>query len=797
MSDKKQSKSGGRGRPPARPAVPRPASAFKAQLDQAAAALRKGDPQAAIAALTPVIDEHQRTGAPLPRSAFYDLAVLLFQARRYTEAEARARLGLEQFPNDFGLANLLGVVLKNLGRHDEALAVLDAAAKLDPDSLSPYINRGNIHQARRDGAKAAAEFAHAVQKDPDNAEYHRLLGGALRQQGLVRQALAAFETARRLNPQEPKNWIDPVGLLDELGRGHDAVVLIDQGLAQLPDARPLAEAKLSLLRRAGRQAEVTAYARGLVERFPTQPWVYIQLARCVMHADRAEANKHLREAVRLEPENPDALAELADSLDRTRGADEAQNIIEALDFAQRRLAHGGNLLPHARIISSIFNRACDFQSAAAVGEFAQLTRYWADTGYISALHYQMAQVRTDDDRRVLLEAHRSWGKTVDAMAARSPLARPAVRRGRAKIRFGLMSSDLRNHPVTYFALPLIERYDRSRFELFLYSWNSGGGDAIQAKVAGLCDGFRLAPTISDRDAAAMIARDGLDMLIELGGTTYMNKLNVMAWKPAAVQASWLGYPHSAGPASIDYILVDPYNRPTDDSWLIEKPLVLERSWVVLGKLGFNDRIDIEPGTPEERAGYLTFGTMNNPYKYTEDVLTTWARCVRAVDGSRFLFVRPEAGGEAFQANVRAVFDANGVAPERVEFAAVRGTHMPHYNRMDIALDAFPQTGGTTTCEALWMGVPTVSLLGPCFYERLSHSNLTNAGLADLCVNDRDAFVAKAVELAADRERRASLRQSLRADIRDRPLGREDWFVDDFQNAVRRAVEGAAAQEVAA
>ena len=200
MSDKKQSKSGGRGRPPTRPAATRPALAFKAQLDQAAAALRKGDQQAAIAALSPVIDETQRTGTPVPRSAFYDLAVLLFQARRYTEAEARARLGLQRFPNDFGLANLLGVVLKNLSRHDEALAVLDAAAKLDPDSLSPYINRGNIHQARRDGAKAAAEFAHAVQKDPDNPEYHRLLGGALRQQGLVKQALAAFETARRRSP---------------------------------------------------------------------------------------------------------------------------------------------------------------------------------------------------------------------------------------------------------------------------------------------------------------------------------------------------------------------------------------------------------------------------------------------------------------------------------------------------------------------------------------------------------------------------------------------------------------------
>jgi predicted O-linked N-acetylglucosamine transferase (SPINDLY family) len=277
------------------------------------------------------------------------------------------------------------------------------------------------------------------------------------------------------------------------------------------------------------------------------------------------------------------------------------------------------------------------------------------------------------------------------------------------------------------------------------------------------------------------------MLIELGGTTYMNKLNVMAYKPAPVQASWVGYPHSAGPASIDYIVVDPYNRPVDDSLLIEKPLVLARSWVVLGDLGFNDRIAILAGTPEQRAGHVTFGTMNNPYKFTRVVIETWARAVRAVEGSRFLFVRPEANGVAFQANVRAIFEANGVSPERVEFIAVRGQHMQHYNKIDIALDAFPQTGGTTTCEALWMGVPTVSLVGPAFFERLSNSNLINAGLGDLCVGTLDAYVAAAVGLAADPARRLALRHGLRGTIRGTALGRPDLFVADFQDAVREAV----------
>ena len=774
----------------ANPGASRPS--IQTLLRQAADARRNGDRSSAIGSLSAAVALQAKAAGPVPRGMFYDLAVLLFQTNRLAEAEARIRQGLRLQPNDFALTNLFGVILKNLRRYDDALQAFAAAEKLDPHSLSPVVNRGNLHLTRRDGAKAADAFQRCVQAQPDNAEYHRLLGAALRQQGQSDNALREYATARHLNPKEPRNWIDAVGLLDELGRGVEAAALIDAALVQAPDSRPLTEAKLGLLRRAGRQPDVLAFAHQLLARFPDRAWVHIQFARCVMHGDRRLANQHLQEAERLAPDDPDAVAELADSLDRTRGADEGDNIAAGYALARRRLALDGNMLPHARMISSILNRVCDFDGAAAVGSFENLTRYWAETSYISALHYQMAQVRTPEQRTLLLDAHRLWGRSVDAIAERSPIPRPAVRSGRAKLRFGLMSSDLRNHPVAYFALPLIEGYDRDRFELYCYSWNSGAADAVQHRIAALCDGFRLAPSISDRDAAALIARDGIDMLIELGGTTYMNKLNVMAWKPAAVQASWLGYPHSAGLETIDYIVVDPYNRPTDDALLIEKPLVLPRSWVVLGKLGFNDRIAIEPGTPEQRAGHLTFGTMNNPYKYTRTVLETWARIVRSVEESRFLFVRPECAVEAFRDNVRAIFDAHGVAPERVEFIAVRGTHMPHYNRIDIALDTFPQTGGTTTCEALWMGVPTISLVGPCFFERLSNSNLTNAGLGDLCVTALDEYETAAAALAADRDRRALLRQSLRSEIRARPLGRTDWFVQDFQATIRHAVEGSVA-----
>jgi predicted O-linked N-acetylglucosamine transferase (SPINDLY family) len=209
---------------------------------------------------------------------------------------------------------------------------------------------------------------------------------------------------------------------------------------------------------------------------------------------------------------------------------------------------------------------------------------------------------------------------------------------------------------------------------------------------------------------------------------------------------------------------------------------------VLSPARFRENIAIEETTPQSRKGHVTFGTANNPVKYNREMLGIWADVVREVEDSRFLFVRPEGATAPFRENVRKVFEEHGVKGDRIEFTAVRGTHMPHYNQIDIALDTFPQTGGTTTCEALWMGVPTVTYVGDAFFERLSYSNLSNAGLGDLCTFSHDDFVRVAVALAADHPRRSELKRSLRSDIRQKPLGRTDWFVEDFLTTTRRTVE---------
>ncbi|MBS0333843.1 MAG: hypothetical protein JSS35_13835, partial [Proteobacteria bacterium] len=385
-----------------------------------------------------------------------------------------------------------------------------------------------------------------------------------------------------------------------------------------------------------------------------------------------------------------------------------------------------------------------------------------------------------------------WGENVEKAAARRPIRRPKPRAPDGKIRLGFLSSDLRAHPVGYFALPLFEHVD-PRFEIYCYSFFQGErADQMQEFFASKSKAYRWDPELSLPNAAQMIADDQLDMLIELGGSTHMNRLDLMAWKAAPRQASWLGYPHSAGLSTIDYLVTDPYNTPPRRDLLIEQPLMMPKSWIALGRMVFSDKHEIAPGVPQDRSGRITFGTANNPHKYNRETIALWAAVLRAVPDSRFLFVRPEGSGATFCANLRREFEAGGVSGDRVDFHPVRGAHMPVYNEIDITLDPVPLTGGTTTTESLWMGVPVVSLIGEAFFERLSYSILVNSGVGDLATPDKDEYVRIAAALAADHARRLSLRHGLRQQMRDGPLGQTEQFAKDFYDLIARTVQPTAA-----
>jgi predicted O-linked N-acetylglucosamine transferase (SPINDLY family) len=691
-------------------------------------------------------------------------------------------------PKDFALANTLGVMLKRAGLLDEAVQMLEHARRLEPRNVSPWQNLGNVQEARGDYASAAAAFAGGLRLDPRNAELWRLHGRVIRALGDDAAATASFEKAFALDPRN----VEAAGLLIGTLADRRDWPRAEAVAARLRAARPgdpaaeVAAARIAL--RQGRLPEAQAILDAVVARHPGERQANLLLARLHGDGNREAANEAFRRALAAHPDDPEIIDALVDSLSRSRYGSETAHIEAAYVLACRLMErHPDRVARYARSLRTVFQRVLDLPRLAATGTLAELAPRWLAEGRLAALHYELGQVESIADRMRVVEWHRQWGRRQEA--ARPPVERPAmpaIETGR-KMRIGFMSSDLRNHPVSYFALPLLEEYDRDEVQVFCYSFYEGQKDNVQSHIERKVDAFRWWPRRPDAEIAAGIAADGLDILFELGGSTAMNRLEVMAHRPARIGASWLGYPHSAGLERIDLILTDPYIRPADPRLLIERPFELPESWVTLGRLGFHDDAEILDGLPEERHGALTFGTMNNPYKYTVPCLDAWAAVLRAVPGSRFLFVRPEGDAESFRANARAVFAARDVDPDRIAFVGVRGKHLPHYNSIDIALDSFPHVGGTTTCETLWMGVPTVTLVGPGFPERLSYSNLSNAGLGDLCAVSVEAFVRIAAGLAADRARRRDLRRNLRGMIRARPLGDVARFVRTFYGKVAEVV----------
>jgi protein O-GlcNAc transferase len=707
-------------------------------------------------------------------------ALALSGAGRHAEAVEVLRPAQARKPKDFALANALGVMLKRAGRLEEAVGFLEAAKKLDPRNPSPWQNLGNVHELRGDFAAAAAAFAGGLRLDPRNVELWRLHGRVLRALDRHEEALVSFEKAYNLDPKDREAAATLATLLLDRREWARAEAVANKLRAARPGdpAGDVLAARIPL--RQGRIAEAQAILDRVIAAHPGDRNANLLLARLHGDGNREAANEALRRGLLHNPDNPELMDALVESLSRSRYGDETQHVEEGYAVACRLMdLHPDRIARSARSLRTVFQRVMDLPRIAATGTLKQLAPHWLAEGRLAALHYELGQVSNLEDRIQIVEWHREWGRRESA--SRQPverLAMPAVDTGR-KIRVGFMSSDLRNHPVTYFALQLLEAYDRDEFQVFCYSFYEGQKDAVQGHIEGKVDAFRWWPRRPDIEVAQGIAADGLDMLFELGGSTAMNKLEVMAYRPARIGASWLGYPHSAGLEQIDYILTDPYIRPDDPRLLIERGFELPESWVSLGRLGFHDKVEILDGTPEERRGYLTFGTMNNPYKYTPACLDAWAAVLRAVPGSRFLFVRPEGNSEAFRANARKVFAERDVDPDRIEFVGIRGKHLPHYNSIDIALDSFPHVGGTTTCETLWMGVPTVTLVGPGFPERLSYSNLSNAGLGDLCARTPEEFVQISAALAGDKARRRHLRQNLRSQIRAHPLGDTERWVKSF------------------
>jgi len=359
-----------------------------------------------------------------------------------------------------------------------------------------------------------------------------------------------------------------------------------------------------------------------------------------------------------------------------------------------------------------------------------------------------------------------------------------------RLRIGFLSPDFRGHSVMYFVEGLLAQLDRRQFEVWAF-YLYPKDDVVTERVKCHADHFVRLHGLGPSEQARAIRAQGIDILIDLAGHTGYNGLLAMAEKAAPLQVSWLGYPATTGLSAVDYKITDDVTDPpgADDQYTERlyrlptlfccyRPMSRQPLW------RYQPRYQIQPA-PALRNGHVTFGSCNNLGKLTDEVLALWGRVLQAVPASRLLIEGKNLGQEAFAASYRERCARLGIDTSRLELVPLDGANQYlTYHRIDIALDPFPLTGGTTTFDLLWMGVPLVSMVGNSFKSRLSTGILSYLGRTEWLADSAEAYIRIACELADDPQQLDRLRQSLRQEVEQSPLMREDIFNHHFGEALR-------------
>jgi predicted O-linked N-acetylglucosamine transferase (SPINDLY family) len=352
----------------------------------------------------------------------------------------------------------------------------------------------------------------------------------------------------------------------------------------------------------------------------------------------------------------------------------------------------------------------------------------------------------------------------------------------ACLRVGLVSGDLCNHPVGYFLESLVDHVDPARVELFAYP-TAHKDDELTARIRPGFAAWHPIAGISDDVAARLIHADGVHLLIDLAGHTAGNRLPVFARKPAPVQVSWLGYFATTGVAEIDYLMADRVgvgeaqrDQFTEAIWCLPET-----------RLCFAPPVSSPPvgPLPAAASGHITFGCFQNLSKVDDSVLALWAKVLDALPGARLRMQCRELGYDPSRARLMQRMREHGIGDDRVSLLGrvERHDYLAAYHQVDMVLDTFPYPGGTTTCEALWMGVPTLTLAGDSLLARQGASLLTAAGLPDWVASNAASYVAQALSRAGDVEALSVLRAGLRDRVSASALFDAPRFARHFEDAL--------------
>ncbi len=693
----------------------------------------------------------------------------------------------------------LAAAYRGAGRLDAALAeyhrVLAAGAADFPELWFNYANA--LRDAGRQG-DAEIAYLRSIELKPDLAAAHLNLADMAHAAGREETAIEHWQAGLALRPDRAVTWRRLVAALVAAGRQDEATRALESGAAHLPSDAWLLRCLADQRQVEGEAETAEALYRRAIAADPRCIEAHNGLGITLAgRGELAAGQAALETALSIDPDHAGALSNLATLYTRRNQLD------QAIPRYRRALALDPGIEEAATGLVKSLARVGHCEEAvtvaqAAVARHPNSAECWQALGY--ALTHQariaesldaFAEARRVDPEHVLARLnaaftslysdafsaeeitalHREMLGPIEQRKAAEDLggAHPGVARSRPDadrpLRVGYIGQDFRGHPVGYFIESALVHHDRAAIEVFCYA-DVAAPDAVTERMKTLGHRWRDVYGWKVERLEECIRADGIDVLVDLAGHTAGHTALLLPRRPAPIQALYLGYPCTSGARAVDYVISDPIVSPPELAHLYtERVAALDTCFLCFRP--YADAPEVAP-TPALASGQVTFGCYNNLPKISPGAIALWSRVLAGVPGSRMILKGPGLDDPPTRERFWRRFEAEGIARDRVTLVGITAPlarFLAEYGRIDIALDSLPYGGGTTTCEALWMGVPVVTLAGRHFFGRMGASILTHAGLPELVSASADEFARIAAGLAADIDGLAVLRAGLRERLR--------------------------------
>jgi predicted O-linked N-acetylglucosamine transferase (SPINDLY family) len=666
--------------------------------------------------------------------AYYNLGLALNCQGNTEDAILNFLKVLKLNPNDGHALYNLGCLYRNQGQNEKAIDFFSRTLAIEPSHASAYNNLGIVLNEESRSEEALSCYKKALEIHPDAADVHLNLGCALRKLQRFEEAVESFNKALALEPD------------DAAAHYNLGVVLERQGLIEKAIERFQKAALLN---------------PGFAEAYNNLGNAFKKLGQ----GDKALES--YRRAVAAKPDYVDAYVNMGSAyqvLGKSR-----QTILccqKALEI-NPEFAEAYNNLGGAFCDQGDFNasRACYRKALELKPDYTE-----AHSNLLFSLNYD-----PDLTNQMMLEAARNWWQQhgfplSDRFEHHTRTGTPR------QLKIGYVSPDFRQHSVSHFFLPLIAAHDERQVEVFCYS-DERHPDEITERIRKSAHHWRFIADMTDDAVARQIFEDRIDILVDLAGHTANNRLAVFARRPAPIQVTWLGYPNTTGLPVIDYRITDNVADPAGetDPYYSETLIRLPRGFLCYAPYGDTP---VPASLPAFDSGTITYGSFNNLAKLNPRVIAVWSKILNGVPNSRLLLKGKQLSEELAQQKLYELFSQNGIGADRLMMMPTTKTtteHLNLYSAVDIGLDPFPYNGTTTTCEALWMGVPVISLSGDRHAGRTGASILTQIGCDDLIAYTEKEYIKKAIELGGNLQKLTNLRAGLRLKMQNSPLCDPEGF----------------------